>query len=418
MSLTIKIGSLLVRTLAKPIANGIKRGARNHEPFRRKCVAFAQALHRLDVRWRVGLLQDPAVIDLKTEAETKADEQALKKEREEITEKHKPKPPRVRPLAETKAIDMGANFISEAFMFLVAGGIIVWEQWRSRRKASDRRDEVDEKLDELEEKNSQLLEEIRMLKARVAPEEFAKEMALKSTKPEEQASNATAAPAAPAEPPKGTAPAKTDKNTLNTHDLAIPLPRAGSTTTDAPRTLRVLLLSPTSTTTTALPATLTRIQHFAALNGSLDSIIIFLLDAPTTSNPPADHPTPLHAYTHLSATLFTDSSIADLPLLPLSSLASLAALLKTYITANSAARATQNFRARRGDAFNTALDLLPWCTANAARAPLGEDEINVLTDLFGSVASAPWITEISVIGVLFSSSYRLVEGTWVMINIL
>ncbi|KAL1637084.1 hypothetical protein SLS56_000740 [Neofusicoccum ribis] len=231
MSLTIKIGSLLVRTLAKPIANGIKRGARNHEPFRRKCVAFAQALHRLDVRWRVGLLQDPAVIDrqikrelkeaeakrrasqaptVKTEAETKADEQALKKEKEEITEKHKPKPPRVRPLAETKAIDMGANFISEAFMFLVAGGIIVWEQWRSRRKASDRRDEVDEKLDELEEKNSQLLEEIRMLKARVAPEGFAKEMALKSTRPEEQASNATAAPAAPVGPPKGTAPAKTD----------------------------------------------------------------------------------------------------------------------------------------------------------------------------------------------------------------
>ncbi|KAL1637085.1 hypothetical protein SLS56_000741 [Neofusicoccum ribis] len=126
-------------------------------------------------------------------------------------------------------------------------------------------------------------------------------------------------------------------------------------------------------------------NHFAALNGSLDSIIVFLLDAPTTSNPPADQPTPLHAYTHLSATLFTDSSIADLPLLPLSSLASLAALLKTYITANSAARATQNFRARRGDAFNTALDLLPWCTANAARAPLGEDEVNVLTDLFGSV---------------------------------
>ncbi|EKG22287.1 Optic atrophy 3-like protein [Macrophomina phaseolina MS6] len=218
MSLTLKIGSLLIRTLAKPIANGIKRGARNHEPFRRKCVSFAQALHRLDVRWRVGLLQDPAVIEkqiqreikeaearrraaqaptVKTEAETKADEEALKKEKEAIEEKHKHKTPRVRPLSETKAIDMGANFISETFMFLVAGGIIVWEQWRSRKKASDRRDIVDEKLEELEEKHSQLMEEIRMLKARIAPEEVAKEEAQRSI---DHPSSAAKTPAAPSEP--------------------------------------------------------------------------------------------------------------------------------------------------------------------------------------------------------------------------
>ncbi|KAK0660919.1 OPA3-like protein [Lasiodiplodia hormozganensis] len=219
MSLTLKIGSLFIRTLAKPIANGIKRGARNHEGFRRTCVAFAQSLHRLDVRWRVGLLQDPAVIErqiqrelkeaeakrrasqvptVKTEAQTKADDQALQKEKEEITEKHKHKSPRVRPLAENKAIDMGANFISEAFMFLVAGSIIVWEQWRSRKKASDRRDVVDDRLDELAEKNSQLMEEIRLLKARVAPEEFAREEAKKDT--EHRALGASAARAAPSEP--------------------------------------------------------------------------------------------------------------------------------------------------------------------------------------------------------------------------
>lgn len=226
MSLTLKIGSLLVRTLAKPIANGIKRGARNNEPFRRKCVSFAQALHRLDVRWRVGLLQDPAVIEkqiqrevkeaeakrraaqaptVKTEAQTKADEEALKKEKEAIEEKHKHKTPRVRPLSETKAIDMGANFISETFMFLVAGSIIVWEQWRSRKKANDRRDVVDDKLEELEEKNSQLMQEVQMLKARIAPEEVAEKEAQKSI---DQTSNAATASAAPIQTsPKETAPA-------------------------------------------------------------------------------------------------------------------------------------------------------------------------------------------------------------------
>ncbi|KAL0257492.1 hypothetical protein SLS55_008306 [Diplodia seriata] len=219
MSLTLKIGSLFVRTLAKPIANGIKRSARNHESFRRTCVAFAQSLHRLDVRWRVGLLQDPAVIErqiqrelkeaeakrraaqvptVKTEAQTKADEQALEKQKEEITEKHKPKNPRVRPLSENKAIDMGANFISETFMFLVAGSIIIWEQWRSRKKASDRRDVVDDRLDELAEKNSQLMEEIKLLKARVAPEEVAREEAQRDA--EHRALHASAARAAPPEP--------------------------------------------------------------------------------------------------------------------------------------------------------------------------------------------------------------------------
>lgn len=155
---------------------------------------------------------------VKTEAEVKADEEYLKKEKEEITEKHKHKTPRVRPLAETKAIDMGANFISETFMFLVAGSIIVWEQWRSRKKASDRRDEVDEKLEGLVEKNSELMEEIKMLKARVVPEE---EETRKSTKAIEQSSNAHTEPPSPADSTsKSTAP-----TTSESANVTKPAPR-------------------------------------------------------------------------------------------------------------------------------------------------------------------------------------------------
>ncbi|KAF2146904.1 uncharacterized protein K452DRAFT_218483 [Aplosporella prunicola CBS 121167] len=192
MSLTLKIGSLFIRTLAKPIANGIKKRARDHDIFRRRCVSFAQGLHRLDVRWRVGLLQDPAIIDrqiqrelreaeerrkranspvptVKTESQAKADEEAAKHEKEAIEERHKR--PRVRPLSEAKAIDMGANFISEGFMFLVAGGVIVFEAWRSRRKASGRRDVVDEKLEELQKQNEELQQKLQVLESHVQEEE-------------------------------------------------------------------------------------------------------------------------------------------------------------------------------------------------------------------------------------------------------
>ncbi|EXJ88458.1 hypothetical protein A1O1_05388 [Capronia coronata CBS 617.96] len=173
MSLALKFTSLAIRTLAKPIANFIKRQAREHEGFRRTCISFAQRLHRIDMRWRIGLLQDAAAIEkqaakeaaqdaakkhkhsiptVKTEAQTKAEEEAAAKATKESAEPPKPRPkPKIRPLSEAKAIDAGASFISEAFLFSVAASLILLESWRSRRKESSRRDDVDDRLNDLEE---------------------------------------------------------------------------------------------------------------------------------------------------------------------------------------------------------------------------------------------------------------------------
>jgi len=63
--------------------------------------------------------------------------------------------PRIRPLSESKAIDAGANFISEAFLFAVAGGLILFENVRSRRKEASRRDTVQERLELLENRKRQ-----------------------------------------------------------------------------------------------------------------------------------------------------------------------------------------------------------------------------------------------------------------------
>ena len=121
---------------------------------------------------RLGILQDTAAIDkahakeaaeaaakkhkleiptVKTEAQMKADEKAAAKAGKEGMEP-KPAPiPRIRPLSEAKAVDTGATFISEAFLFGVAASLIFFESWRSRRKETSRHEDIADRLAELEE---------------------------------------------------------------------------------------------------------------------------------------------------------------------------------------------------------------------------------------------------------------------------
>ncbi|KAI5306264.1 hypothetical protein KEM56_001640 [Ascosphaera pollenicola] len=203
MSVALKLSSLLIRTLSKPIAllthinpsnlsqNSIKAQAREHERFRRICISFAQGLHRIDMRMRLGLLQSTAAIDrqtraaaaaelakkrhhpvptVKSQAQTQAEQEKAArsaKEKEkgghdslpstaaaESTPAPPPKsaaaPPRIRPLSEAKAIDSGATFLSEAFLFLVGAGLILFESFRARRKESRRRNDVDDRIRDLE----------------------------------------------------------------------------------------------------------------------------------------------------------------------------------------------------------------------------------------------------------------------------
>lgn len=131
---------------------------------------MAQGLHQLDMRLRLGTLRDTAASQrraqaeaavrklkptsptVKTEAEAKAEEEAIARAKAAAEEAAKPAPrPHIRPLSESKAIESGATFISEAFLFIVAGGLIVFESWRSRRKETTRREDVASRLAELEE---------------------------------------------------------------------------------------------------------------------------------------------------------------------------------------------------------------------------------------------------------------------------
>ncbi|ODQ83126.1 hypothetical protein BABINDRAFT_164831 [Babjeviella inositovora NRRL Y-12698] len=128
--LALKFTALLVRTVAKPVANVMKQQAKEHEFFRTTCIKIAQRLHKTDVQLRMNLLGDKNV--------------------------------KVRPLNDTRAIENGANFISETFIFSVAGGLILFEAMRSRNKEAGRREAVADDIatlqDEIEYIKKKLVE--------------------------------------------------------------------------------------------------------------------------------------------------------------------------------------------------------------------------------------------------------------------
>ncbi|CAO3606911.1 unnamed protein product [Cunninghamella blakesleeana] len=124
----IKLGSLLLRTLAKPVANSIKVQAKQHPAFREFCIGVAQKSHKWEMTLKMKFL-------------------GYKKEV-------------IRPLNDAKAIESGANFLSESFVFGVAASIIIAENWRSHNKDKNRRNYVDDALEKLEEQNNELSQKL------------------------------------------------------------------------------------------------------------------------------------------------------------------------------------------------------------------------------------------------------------------
>lgn len=136
------------------------------------------------MRMRLGILHDPEAQQRMHEREQRAAEEKRKKEEaptvrsEEEQKKYderkakegqdgkegKPKEEKagkvkIRPLSDARAIELGANFFSEAFIFAVAVGLILAENFRSSRKSSQRRDEVSERLEALEAQVERLQKE-------------------------------------------------------------------------------------------------------------------------------------------------------------------------------------------------------------------------------------------------------------------
>ncbi|RKO96718.1 OPA3-domain-containing protein, partial [Caulochytrium protostelioides] len=128
---SFKIGALLIKTLAKPVAKVIKNQATNRPAFKSFCVGLAQRMHRTEHHLKMRFLDYDRTA--------------------------------VRPLNEAKAVEMGANFLSESIIFGVAGLTILGETWRTARKNSNRRADTTDQLAMLTKRVEELQAQIDSL---------------------------------------------------------------------------------------------------------------------------------------------------------------------------------------------------------------------------------------------------------------
>ncbi|EMR11348.1 hypothetical protein PNEG_00377 [Pneumocystis murina B123] len=126
MSLALKIGFLVIKTLSKPIATNLKRQAKQYPYFRKICVDLAQVMHRTESHMKANLLG--------------------KRKKTKHTQC----------LNEENAIERGADFLSESFLFLTAGSLIFYESWKTRKKEQTRRDKVADDIEELQKQLASL----------------------------------------------------------------------------------------------------------------------------------------------------------------------------------------------------------------------------------------------------------------------
>lgn len=95
--ITLKITSLLIRTISKPIANAIKSRSRESPFLKRNFIRFGQFINTIDLK-------------LRNNSNIK-----------------------VRPLNDNKAIELGSNFLSELFVFSTAAGLILYELLKPKK---------------------------------------------------------------------------------------------------------------------------------------------------------------------------------------------------------------------------------------------------------------------------------------------
>ncbi|TPX57301.1 hypothetical protein CcCBS67573_g09271 [Chytriomyces confervae] len=132
---TTKIAALMIRTLAKPLANSLKTSAANNPTWKRFCISVAQGYHTIEETLKMRFL------GYKLET--------------------------IRPLNEARAVELGTSFLAEFFIFAVAGTVVVEETIRSSLKTSARNADIDNSIATLKSQQVQDTEELELLTERV-----------------------------------------------------------------------------------------------------------------------------------------------------------------------------------------------------------------------------------------------------------
>ncbi|KAJ6758000.1 OPTIC ATROPHY 3 PROTEIN [Salix koriyanagi] len=132
----VKLGTLALKTICKPIANRLKKEARLHPKFRHFIINMAQANHRFTTRMqrRIYGRSVDAVI---------------------------------RPLDEEKAVQASADLIGELFVFSVAGAAVIFEVQRSSRSEARKEEKRRQEIEAMMQRDEELARETQALKQKL-----------------------------------------------------------------------------------------------------------------------------------------------------------------------------------------------------------------------------------------------------------
>ncbi|KAM7500750.1 hypothetical protein LguiA_025164 [Lonicera macranthoides] len=132
----LKLGTLAVKTLSKPIAGRLKREAGLHPRFRQFIINMAQANHRITTTMQRRIYGHATNVE-------------------------------IRPLNEEKAVQAAADLIGELFVFSVAGAAVVFEVQRSARSEAKKEDLRKQEMEAMRQRDEELARELELLKKKL-----------------------------------------------------------------------------------------------------------------------------------------------------------------------------------------------------------------------------------------------------------
>ncbi|EFJ24008.1 hypothetical protein SELMODRAFT_102874 [Selaginella moellendorffii] len=132
----MKLATLALRTLSKPVANRLKKTAAHHPRFRESISKMAQLNHRFSVNLQRRIYGHATDVE-------------------------------IRPLNEEKAVQAASEMLGEFFIFGVGGAVVIFEVSRNARSEEAKRKEEARKEDERRMKEEAIMSRISGVETRL-----------------------------------------------------------------------------------------------------------------------------------------------------------------------------------------------------------------------------------------------------------
>ncbi|KAB1222013.1 OPA3-like protein [Morella rubra] len=132
----LKLGTLALKTLSKPVASRLKKQAAIHPRFRQLIVDMAQVNHRFTTQMQRRIYGHATDVE-------------------------------IRPLNEEKAVQAAVDLIGELFVFSVAGVAVILEVQRSSRSEARKEELRKQEFEAMRQRDEELEKKLEFLRQKV-----------------------------------------------------------------------------------------------------------------------------------------------------------------------------------------------------------------------------------------------------------